>query len=143
MEKKIIIELDHYGGESAFFMDLLEVTAVRLKNHIAELRIWLTENERLISKTERVKETKPFLVLYNPDQRLFDLKKERKQLENQLYSCLDNLEAVKKIFKQSQTQILATINKNFDESKFRKVFEPAGQYPAIWGGYKSYHYRGV
>jgi hypothetical protein len=70
MEKKIIIELDHYGGESAFFMDLLEVTAVRLKNHIAELRIWLTENERLISKTERVKETKPFLVLYNPDQKV-------------------------------------------------------------------------
>jgi len=143
MEKKIVLEFDYYNRESDFLTDLLEVNAMRLKNHIAQLKIWIRENESAISHTKSVKNSNRWIILYSPDQRLLELEKERKKLEGQLESTIDSLEIVRKHFTQIESQLLANINRNFDESKYRKVFTEPDNYPAVWHGYRSYHYQGV
>ncbi len=143
MEKKIVLEFDYYADEPRFLLDLLEVNAMRLKNHIAQLKINLRENASAISHTKAVKNSNRWIILYSPDQKILELEKKRKELENQLDSTSYNLEIVRALFTQLKTQLLANMQKSFDEAKYRKVFTPPTDYPAVWHGYSSYHYQGV
>ena len=143
MEKKIVLEFDHYDDEPRFLLDLLEVNAMRLKNHISQLNIWLAENASAISHTKAVKNSNRWIILYSPDQRILELEKERSKLEGQLRYTTEGLEMVRSMFTEIQTQMQANRNKNFDESDYRKVFTDPVYYPAVWGGYSSFHYQRV
>jgi hypothetical protein len=143
MDRKIALELDYHDLDPRFLSDLLEVNAMRLKNHISQLKIWLRENERAISDTKAVKNSNRWIILYSPDQKILELEKEREKLENQLDYTTDGLEMVRSMFTQIQTQIHASINRPFDKKLYRKVFNEPGDYPAVWHGYQSYHYQNI
>lgn len=143
MERKMTLELDYYDEAPRFLLDLLEVNAMRLKNHIAQLKIWLRENESAISHTKAVKNSNRWIVLYSPDQRIIELEKEKAKLESQLRYTKEGLESVREMFTQIQSQIQANINSTFDKTLYRKVFTEPDNYPAVWHGYRSYHYQRV
>ena len=143
MNNQIILELHRFTRESDFLKDLLEVNAMRLKNHIVQLGKDLLEVERAISKTNRVKNSNRWIIFYDPEQKLLKLDTDRRDIKHQLKSSIDDLEVLRKFFTQIEEHVLASTEYIFDESYYDKVFADPANNIVVWHGYRSYHYQRV
>ncbi len=132
-----MFKLELGSSEEDFLIDLLEVSSVRIKNHIAHLNHSLRAIEGDIIDTKRLISSNRLVIFGDPESKLKRQLNEKDEIELSIRFSYRRLADLRSIYTK-----LVSDNRDYLLDN-PKVFREPGANALLWHGYQSYHYDRV